>query len=176
VIINVLADAFSFRLSGTYLAGPLHAGGLSSKSATRYVTDPRLTQRKCGPDPYITIIQVDDDVYNGYHSETEFPSDVDDIEEYKLDWCLDHSCDPNVWYVAKDLVLARRDIAAGEELLYDYATTQANEKMDMQCFCGSESCRGRIRGDDWKLVDLQQRYGFHFLPYILKKIRGALES
>ena len=76
--------------------------------------------------------QVDDEIYNGYHSDTEIS------EEQKLDWHLvcfrkvisilivvlqNHNCDPNVWYVKKDVVEARRDIKQGEELCYDYAST-----------------------------------------------------
>jgi hypothetical protein len=30
-----------------------------------------------------------------------------------------------------------------------------------------------VTGDDWKLPELQQRYGRHFLPHILAKIDAA---
>jgi len=109
--------------------------------------------------------QVDDDVYNGYHSDTECS------EDQKLDWHLNHSCDPNVWYIRKDLIEARRDIQKGQELTYDYATTQANTKMAMPCNCGSKDCRKIIKGDDWKIKELQEKYGLHWLPYILQKIQ-----
>lgn len=135
--------------------------------------------------------QVDDEVYNGYHSETEMD------EEMKLDWCLNHSCDPNAWYVTKDVVEARRKIAKGEEICYDYASktlirvlnslvcdsqmfgivaSQANDKMKMPCNCGTSLCRGTIFGDDWRLERLQKEYGRHFLPYILRKIDASKQS
>lgn len=115
-------------------------------------------------------VQVDVDVYNGYHSDT------DCTEEQKLDWHLNHSCDPNVWYIDKDLIEARRDISKGEELFYDYATSQANDKMNMKCTCGAKNCRGVIRGDDWKKKELQEAYTSHFLPYIRNLIQQQQNS
>jgi uncharacterized protein len=56
---------------------------------------------------------------------------------------LNHSCDPNcetdeiddrVW------ILAIRDIAAGEELTYDYNLYDGDES-EAACNCGAESCR-----------------------------------
>lgn len=114
--------------------------------------------------------QVDDETYNGYHSETEC------TEEQRKDWHLNHSCDPNVWYLDKDLIATRRDIRKGEELVYDYATSQANEKMNMKCDCGTAECRGNIRGDDWMLESLQRKYGEHWLPFIRRKIKNQKES
>jgi len=112
-------------------------------------------------------VQVDDDIYNGYHSETENMT-----EAMKLEWCLNHSCDPNVWYLTKDVIETRRDVKKGDELFYDYATSQANDKMDMKCSCGSSNCRKILKGDDWKLKHIQDAYGDHFMPYILKKIHS----
>jgi len=109
--------------------------------------------------------QVDDEIYNGFHSDTEIS------EKDKLFWCLNHSCDGNVWYVKKDYIVARRDIQKGEELGYDYCTTQANPVMNMKCLCAAKNCRGFIKGDDWKNKELQERYEGHFLPYIANKIQ-----
>ncbi len=36
--------------------------------------------------------------------------------------CL-RSCDPNVWISSDDSIVARRDIRAGEEMCFDYSTT-----------------------------------------------------
>jgi hypothetical protein len=30
------------------------------------------------------------------------------------------------------------------------------------CHCGSARCRGKVSGEDWKLPELQQRYGNYF--------------
>ncbi len=39
---------------------------------------------------------------------------------------LNHSCDSNLWMADEATVVARRDIAAGEELTLDYALHPAS--------------------------------------------------
>jgi hypothetical protein len=58
---------------------------------------------------------------------------------------------------------ARRDIAAGEELTSDYATSTRSSSFVMACSCRSPLCRGTVTGDDWRLPSLQLRYGSHFV-------------
>ena len=63
---------------------------------------------------------------------------------------LNHSCDPNcevdevkgrVW------IFAIRDIAPGEELLWDYNLYDDEEPAP--CYCGSKKCRGTMYSRDW---------------------------
>lgn len=63
---------------------------------------------------------------------------------------LNHSCDPNcevdeikdrVW------IFALRDIAAGEELLWDY--NLYDDEDPAPCHCGSPKCRGTMYSEDW---------------------------
>jgi len=63
---------------------------------------------------------------------------------------LNHSCDPNceideirnrVW------ILAIRDIAAGEELLWDYNLYDDDDPAP--CHCGSPKCRGTMYSREW---------------------------
>jgi hypothetical protein len=42
-------------------------------------------------------------------------------------------------------VLAFCQLAAGEELLIDYATTEIDPRWRMTCGCGTAGCRGLIR-------------------------------
>lgn len=54
---------------------------------------------------------------------------------------VNHSCDPNT-----DLEhVALRDIEAGGELTVDYSLI-SDDNWDMQCNCGSENCRGIVKG------------------------------
>jgi hypothetical protein len=69
--------------------------------------------------------------------------------------------------------VARRLIAAGEEITSDYATCTGVASSSMACCCGSSLCRGVITGDDWRLPDLQARYGHHWIPALLDRIRQA---
>lgn len=74
-----------------------------------------------------------------------------------------HSCDPNLWWSSDELV-ALREIAAGEELTYDYATDCAAfaSGVLLRCNCGSMRCRGLIEADDRDIPELRRRYAGHF--------------
>ncbi|HLI13524.1 MAG TPA: SET domain-containing protein [Alphaproteobacteria bacterium] len=65
---------------------------------------------------------------------------------------INHSCDPNAGYDGSpaDNIVAKRDIAAGEEICMDYGTCTIGFDQDFACGCGAASCRGRVRGDDWQ--------------------------
>ena len=77
-----------------------------------------------------------------------------------------HSCDPNAWLESDFVVVARRDIAASEEITTDYATMTVHPAWRMECQCGSAICRGVVTGDDWRLSELRERYRGHFVPWI----------
>jgi SET domain-containing protein len=70
---------------------------------------------------------------------------------------LNHSCDPNcevdeiknrVW------ILAIRNIAAGEELLWDYNLYDDDDPAP--CHCGSPKCRGTMYSREW-MAKLRRR-------------------
>lgn len=84
-----------------------------------------------------------------------------------------HSCDPNLWWVDAYTLAARRDIAAGEEVTNDYGTSTAVADFRMDCACGTALCRGVLTGDDWQLPDLRERYGDHWIPLLLDRIRAT---
>jgi uncharacterized protein len=69
---------------------------------------------------------------------------------------LNHSCDPNVGSGGNTVLVAMRDIEAGEELTTDYALFDDYDG-SMECHCGLPLCRGRIDGRDWRRNDLQER-------------------
>lgn len=89
-----------------------------------------------------------------------------------LEGSMNHSCDSNMWMADEVTLIARRDIAAGEEITVDYGlfTTQTDWVLDSACHCGSQYCRHRITGDDWKRKDVQERYFNHFSPFINRRI------
>jgi hypothetical protein len=82
---------------------------------------------------------------------------------------LNHSCEPNVGFAGNIVLVAMRDIPAGEELTTDYALFDDYDGT-MECRCGTPSCRRVIGGRDWQLPELQQRYGSYFSWYLLNKI------
>jgi len=74
--------------------------------------------------------------------------------------------------------VARRDIAADEELTIDYAlfSAQPNWVMDGLCRCGSPFCRRTITGNDWKLKEVQERYCNHFTPFLNARIARLAQN
>jgi uncharacterized protein len=88
-----------------------------------------------------------------------------------MDYFINHACAPTVWMADEVTVVARRDIAPGEEVTGDYAVWESDPRYAIDpCACGSPSCRGRFTGDDWRLPAVQHRYAGHFLPYIARRI------
>jgi uncharacterized protein len=85
---------------------------------------------------------------------------------------INHSCDSNLWLQDEVTIVARRAIASGEELTLDYAltTVEPHWQLDQPCQCGTTACRHTIRGTDWQLPDVQQRYQGHFAPFINERI------
>jgi hypothetical protein len=108
--------------------------------------------------------QIDENTLEGFPEGVELP------EDFVKENYVNHCCDGNCWFEGDDLIVASRDIAKGEEINYDYALTETSSYFSLNCLCGKALCRKNVTGDDWKLPELQARYGNHFLPYILKLI------
>jgi hypothetical protein len=87
-----------------------------------------------------------------------------------LDENLNHSCDANAWLVDEVTLVARRDIAPGDEVTLDQGTWNfdvAEYTVDAEdCTCGASDCRVRLSENDWQLPTVQQRYRGHFHPFI----------
>lgn len=108
-------------------------------------------------------LQIHDGFYLG-------PRSKDEIEQMTI--FINHSCNPNVGFLGQVVYVAMRNIEPGEELCHDYSMERTDD-YSLECRCGSEYCRGRITGDDWKRPDLQERYGDRFSSYILEKINKS---
>jgi hypothetical protein len=73
------------------------------------------------------------------------------------------------------VLVALRDIAAGEELGYDYATSDGSDYDEFECTCGTALCRGKVSGHDWMLPELQLRHRGSFSPYLAKRIAALVQ-
>jgi uncharacterized protein len=93
---------------------------------------------------------------------------VEDAEYEPVMLFINHSCEPNVGFAGNIVLVAMRDIAAGEELTTDYALFDDADD-PMTCNCGTPSCRGTISGRDWQLPELQRTYGSYFSSYLLRR-------
>jgi len=103
-------------------------------------------------------IQVDTDLYL-VSGDTPEPGDM-----------LNHSCAPNCGLSGQILIVAKRDIARGEELCFDYAMCDDSDYDEFQCLCGEPTCRETITGSDWRDPSLQAAYEGWFSPYLARRI------
>ncbi|HUV22117.1 MAG TPA: SET domain-containing protein [Gammaproteobacteria bacterium] len=106
-------------------------------------------------------LQIDDDFYLA-------PRNAEEVEEMSV--FINHSCEPNVGFRGQVVYVAMRDIHAGEELCHDYAMERSDDYL-LDCRCGSPLCRGKVSGEDWKIPELQRRYGDYFSIYIRNKFQ-----
>ena len=83
---------------------------------------------------------------------------------------INHSCEPNGAMRGSTVLVALRDIDAGEAITYDYATSDGSDYDEFECACASIHCRGKVTGHDWMLPELQLRYRGSFSPYLAARI------
>lgn len=123
--------------------------------------------KRLGNDVRQYCLQIEDDFFIG-------PKKSEEIRDNAI--YINHSCEPNVGFRGQVTYVASRDINAGEELTHDYAMcfTDMDAFSNLVCKCGSKDCRGRITGKDWKIKDLQKKYGDNFAFFILRKIKGCI--
>lgn len=114
--------------------------------------------------------------------------------EHHCDWIADgrvvyvqeperytnHSCDPNaVKQVEQDgsrFCVARRDIAAGEEITHDYSIDGFGDSV-WQCDCGGARCRETIHADFFRLPrDLQVEYLPYLSPWFKERFKDKVEG
>jgi len=123
----------------------------------------RETLKRVTPSLGPAEIQIAEDMFIG-------PLDQKDREGSMI--FSNHSCEPNIGVQGQIVFVAMRDIAAGEELTHDWATTDDDE-YSMECRCGSATCRKTITGQDWRRKDLQEKYAGYFSWYLAEKIRAS---
>lgn len=84
---------------------------------------------------------------------------------------LNHACDPNAGIAGRTLV-ALRNIEAGDQLTFDYTTTEADMAEPFDCRCGSGSCIGRVRGFAHLSDELKRQRAGRVAPH-LRALLGA---
>lgn len=123
-----------------------YVGERITKAESDRRDEARVARRAKGGDGCVYIFEI-----NKRH-------DIDGDVTWNTARLINHSCEPNcesekarghVW------IAARRDIAKGEELTYDYGFDVENWQ-DHRCLCGSKKCVGYIvaKGQRWRLRKL----------------------
>lgn len=112
----------------------------------------------------------------------EIGEDLVVIASGELDDFINHSCEPNCRVEFKPdgrvVSVALRDIAPGEELTFDYATTTTREGLAafpgwrFPCACGAPTCRGEVScAEEIPPARLREyrRRGL-LAPYVLRRL------
>ncbi|XP_020629783.1 histone-lysine N-methyltransferase ASHH2-like [Orbicella faveolata] len=98
---------------------------------------------------------------------------------------FNHSCQPNAKFIFESrkisypsldadhevswYVVATRDIKKGEDVTYDYHTTEYDMAVHFQCNCAAETCLGKIKGFRY-LSREQQKVRACDLSPVIKKL------
>jgi len=83
---------------------------------------------------------------------------------------VNHSCVPNCGIAGNVLLVTMADVAAGQELTFDYAMCDSDPYDEFECLCGEPTCRRKVTGNDWMIPELQDRYAGHFSTYLATRI------
>jgi len=126
----------------------------------------------------ITAADIDTDLYRTRSlwtlGDDAYLGLLESDPEPSLDENLNHSCDANSWLEGEVVLVAMRDIAAGEEITLDQGTWNFDEDeyvWDQDgCSCGAQQCRTHLTHNDWQRPDLQDRYRGHFHPLVQRMI------
>lgn len=85
---------------------------------------------------------------------------------------INHSCDPNVFFdVETRKLVALKDLAVGEELVFFYPSTEWLMVQPFQCLCGSKDCLGVIQGAS--LLSEEEALRYDINPHIRALMRQA---
>jgi hypothetical protein len=122
---------------------------------------PEETAASLPPQTRRYVVQVEDDQYL---------APLDRVDPAEL---INHCCQPNCGLKGQIALVALRRIEPGEEITFDYATTDSSAFLEFECACVKKPCRARVRADDWQLADVQAANHGHFSPYLQRRIDAA---
>jgi hypothetical protein len=143
---------------GLFATEQISAGEIVAVKGGHIVTTTQLREL---PDPLPNSeIQIAD----GLHLVAVSPEEYEPVMLF-----INHSCEPNVGFAGNIVIVAMREVIAGEELTTDYALFDDYDGQ-MTCRCNTASCRRVIDGHDWRRRDLQLRYHGYFSWYLEGKI------
>ncbi len=136
----------------------------------------------CGVEFVDVILEETQERKRVFTATSAVPSDATCVPNaLEIPWCfMNHSCEPNTqdrWDTGgpADLKLAEtvavRDIDEGQELTYDYDIEQYDYRSPFECRCGTETCRGTIRGFNGLSGEQQERLLSRTSPFVQEKHR-----
>lgn len=99
-------------------------------------------------------------------------TDASKLDETEL---FNHSCHPNAGVKGQIVIVARRDIRPGEEICFDYDTTEI-AAVPFVCRCCSPQCRGLIDGSAWQSASFRAQNQGYLSWYIEDLVRRERAS
>jgi hypothetical protein len=144
---------------GVFAAAPVEAGEVVAVWGGRIVA--RAAAEALPPALRRYVVQVE---------EAQFLAPLEPIDAAEL---INHCCQPTCGLVGQITLVALRRIQPGEEITFDYATTDSADFLGFPCRCAKAPCRGRVAADDWQRPDVQAANRGHFSPYLQRRIEAA---
>lgn len=90
---------------------------------------------------------------------------------------INHSCDPNAYIDWDTLTLrALLPIRVGEEIMYNYFTSDWDGEDPFTCLCGAGICKVQIRGFRYLSLEEALRIRSFLSPFLRGKLAESLES
>lgn len=144
---------------GVFAIEPFEPGELVAVWGGKiYTTEELIQLEQTFPQYYTYPVSV----FPGFYLGPPNPYDLDDAEMFN------HSCEANVGVRGQIVLVARRKIAANEELTFDYDTTEESFEA-FQCHCGKPMCRGKIDGSGWRDPAFVAR-NYEFLSWYIQDL------
>ena len=100
------------------------------------------------------------------------------IAPYKSNpgWYINHSCDPNSGIKDSIKIVAMKNIRRGEEVTFDYSTSESENGWYLVCDCGNTNCRGVIRSYEFLPTELKLKYRSFISEYLKRPIYSSVNS
>ncbi len=165
---NHLSPKLTVRLSsdkvgqGVFAVEPVEAGEVVAVWGGRIV--PAEEAAALPPSLRRYVVQVED---------TQYLAPLERVDPAEL---INHCCIPNCGLRGQITLVALRAIAPGEEITFDYATTDSSPFLEFECACVKSPCRTKVRSDDWRRNDVQATNRGHFSPYLQRRIDQQTQS
>ncbi len=132
---RLIVRSSSIHAAGCYTLDPIRRGGLITEYDGIRITKRQADERYA--DRIVTYLFGID-------------GSPDVIDGFGVAMFLNHSCAPNCETETDEgrvFIRALRDIAAGEELLYEYNLYDSDDD-NCDCYCSAPQCRGTMYSDD----------------------------
>lgn len=99
------------------------------------------------------------------------------IAPYKSNpgWYINHSCDPNSGIKDSIKIVAMKNIRRGEEVTFDYSTSESENGWYLVCDCGNKNCRGFIRSYEFLPTELKLKYRGFISEYLKRPLYPSVE-